>query len=225
MKTPIVSITYAFFLALCCLQAYAQDTPAELKAFEQAAGSGSVLFRGKQANAYERPANGNPYWSSTTFVPGTVVFEDRLYDDILVNIDAITGQVLVRKADNPVAIALPAASVSSITTEDRHFEWIPDTVEGLPEGLYEVIGDSREKIYKHVAKRLQTSSQNMNGNPIGYVDPGYRTEVNDYYAISKTYYFRGRGRPFFTSEGQKRTAQEVPRAQGRVTEGAVSSGI
>ncbi len=224
MKTSIVSITYAFFLALCCLQAYAQDTPAELKAFEQAAGSGSVLFRGKQANAYERPANGNPYWSSNTFVPGSVVFENRLYDDILVNIDAIAGQVLVRKADNPIAIALPAASVSSITTEDKRFEWIPDTVEGLPEGLYEVIGDSREKIYKHVAKRLQTSSQNMNGDPIGYVDPGYRSEVNDYYAISKTYYFKDRDGRFSRVKGRSALLRKFPERRGELRKALSAAG-
>lgn len=196
MKTSFVSVTYVLCLALCCLQAYAQDASAELKAFENAAGSGSVLFRGKQAGIYERPANGNPYWSSTVFVPGEIVFEGRLYDDILVNIDAITGQVLVRKADNPIAIALPVASVSSIVTENSVFERIPEGVEGLPEGLYEVLGDSRERVYKHVAKRLQTSSQNMNGNPIGYTDPGYRLEVNDYYAIAKTYYFKDKDGSF-----------------------------
>ena len=69
----------------------AAQAPPELRSFEQAAGNGSVLFRGKQADTYGNPANGNPYWSSTTFVPGEIVFEGRFYDDILVNIDAITG--------------------------------------------------------------------------------------------------------------------------------------
>ena len=119
---------------------------------------------------------------------------------------------------------LPAASVSSITTEDRHFEWIPDTVEGLPEGLYEVIGDSREKIYKHVAKRLQTSSQNMNGNPIGYVDPGYRTEVNDYYAISKTYYFKDGDGRFSRVKGRSALLRKFPERRGELRKALSAAG-
>ncbi|MBO6045373.1 MAG: hypothetical protein J6P69_05930, partial [Bacteroidales bacterium] len=120
------------------------QTTAELKAFENAAGNGSVLFRGKQANPYQHAANGNPYWSSTTFVPAEIVFEGRFYDDILVNIDAITDQVLVRKDGSPIAIALPVGSVSTITTENGRFERIPEGVEMIPEGLYEILGDGEQ---------------------------------------------------------------------------------
>ena len=203
--------------------ALAQTTP-ELKAFEDAAGNGSVLFRGKQANAYERPANGNPYWSSTAFVPGEIVFEGRFYDDILVNIDAITGQVLVRKADNPIAIALPRASVSSITTGNSRFEWVPEGTEGLPEGLYEVMGNAGEKIYKHVAKRLQTSPQNMNGNPIGYNDPGYRSEVSDYYAITKTYYFKDRDGRFYRIRGRGALLRRFPERRSEIRKALSAAG-
>jgi hypothetical protein len=201
----------------------AQTTP-ELKAFQDAAGNGSVLFRGKQANAYERPANGNPYWSSTTFVPGEIVFEGRFYNDILVNIDAITGQVLVRKSDNPIAIALPKASVSSITTETSRFEWIPDGTEGLPEGLYEVMGNGREKVYKHVSKRLQTSPQNMNGDPIGYSDPAYRSEVSDYYAISKSYYFKDRDGRFSRIRGRGALIRKFPERRGEIRKAMSAAG-
>ena len=108
MKYKILLVS-CLFVALSSLFASAQTTT-ELKAFENAAGNGSVLFRGKQANPYQHAANGNPYWSSTTFVPAEIVFEGRLYDDVLMNIDAITGQVLVRKDGSPIAIALPVGS-------------------------------------------------------------------------------------------------------------------
>ena len=176
MKNKILSIASCLFLALSSIYVSAQTTT-ELKAFENAAGNGSVLFRGKQANAYQHAANGNPSWTSTAFVPGEIVFEDRFYDDILVNIDAVSGQVLVRREGSPIAIELPVGSVSAITTANSHFEKVPDGVEGIPEGLYEILGDGDQKVYKHVKKQLKTGVQNMNGGPIGYVDPGATVNI------------------------------------------------
>ena len=209
MKTNTIYVAVTFCLALSCLeaagqvtahtagqstaqpmgQAYAVTGP-EVKAFEAAAGNGSVLFRGKQATVYERQANGTPYWSSATFSPGTITYEGNLYDDVLVNIDAVEGMALVRKEDNPVAVALRPEAVSSIMTGDRLFVGIGDDGrEGLAKGFYEIFGEGPEKVYKHVSKRLMTSAQNMNGDAIGYYDPNYNSGLNAYYGITKTYYF------------------------------------
>lgn len=175
-------------LLLACAGAAAQIPP-EVRSFEQAAGSGSILFRGKQADAYERPANGNPYWSSPAFVPGEVVFEGNLYGDILVNIDAVDGKALVRKSDNPIAVALPPSSVSSISTGSERFVGISQGSGALAEGFYQVLGDGAFKVYKHVSKQLQSSTGNVNGDRIGYYDPAYNPELTQHYAIARTYYF------------------------------------
>lgn len=222
MKYKILSVS-CLFLALSSLFSSAQTTT-ELKAFENAAGNGSVLFRGKQANTYNHAANGNPYWSSTTFVPAEIVFEDRLYDDVLVNIDAITDQVLVRKDGSPIAIALPAGSVSAISTGSGHFELVPDGVEGIPEGLYEILGDGDQKVYKHVRKQLKTGTQNMNGDPIGYVDPGYRSDVHDYYAISRTYYFKDLEGRFSRIRNKRDLVKKFPERRSEIRKAVSASG-
>ena len=189
MNIKLLSVaSVCLSLTLSGLAASAQTTP-ELKAFEDAAGNGSVLFRGKQATVYERPANGNPYWSYAAFSPGQIVYEGNLYDDILVNIDAISDLALVRKEDNPVAVALRPGSVNRIIVGDRLFVGVGDGHESLPQGFYEVFGEGREKVYKHVSKKFMVSSQNMNGDPIGYYDPNYNPSINSYYGITKTYYF------------------------------------
>lgn len=223
MECKIISIVPCLFLALSSLYSSAQTTT-ELKAFENAAGNGSVLFRGKQANAYNHAANGNPYWSSTTFVPGEIVFEDRFYDDILVNIDAITDQVLVRKDGSPIAIALPVGSVSAITAGNSHFELVPEGVEGIPEGLYEVLGDGDQKVYKRVKKQLKTGTQNMNGDPIGYVDPGYRSDVHDYYAITRTYYFKDQEGRFSRIRNRRDLTRQFPERRSEIRKALASMG-
>lgn len=222
MKYKILSVS-CLFLALSSLFSSAQTTT-ELKAFENAAGNGSVLFRGKQANTYNHAANGNPYWSSTTFVPAEIVFEDRLYDDVLVNIDAITDQVLVRKDGSPIAIALPTGSVSAISIGSGHFELVPDGVEGIPEGLYEILGDGDQKVYKHVRKQLKTGTQNMNGDPIGYVDPGYRSDVHDYYAISRTYYFKDLEGRFSRIRNKRDLVKKFPERRSEIRKAVSASG-
>ncbi len=188
MKNEFITIASCLFLALSSLFASAQTTT-ELKAFENAAGNGSVLFRGKQATTYEHAANGNPYWVSTTFSPGQITYQGNFYDDIFVNIDAVADLALVRKGDNPIAVALRPETVSSIMTEGRLFVGIGDDMAGLPKGFYEVFGEGPEKVYKHVSKRLMNSSQNVNGDPIGYYDPSYNSNLNNYFGITKTYYF------------------------------------
>ena len=223
MKDRLYTILCAAALALCAPAVTAQ-VPPEVKAFQDAAGSGSVLFRGKQAKAYERPANGNPYWSSPNFVPGEVVFEDRFYDDVLVNIDAITGNVLVRKASSPLAIELPEASVSSVTAGDSRFERVADGVEGIPEGLYEVFGKGNERVYKHVSKRLLSREQNMNGAAIGYYDPGYRSDLHDYYAIFKTYYFKDRDGRFSRIRGKGALNRKFPERRSEIRKALSASG-
>ena len=92
--TKQLLLSGSLLVLLLGLPARAQ-TPAETRSFQQEAGDRSILFRGKQATVYERQANGTPYWSSATFSPGTITYEGNLYDDVLVNIDAVAGTVTV----------------------------------------------------------------------------------------------------------------------------------
>lgn len=220
------SLIYTLVLAslLACTCALAQ-VPPEVRAFEEAAGGGSVLFRGKQAESYDRPANGNPYWTSSEFVPGTVVFEGNIYDGILVNIDAVDGRALVRKADNPIAVALLPASVGSIRTGDgRKFEGFgPDA--DLPEGFYQVLGEGRERVYVHVAKRLQSSSGNVNGDQIGYYDPRYNPDLTLHYAISRTYYFRDGDGVFSRIKGRRALLRKFPEQRREIRSALAAAGL
>lgn len=202
-------------LAVSCLTARSQVS-AELKAFQDAAGSGSILFRGKQASSYDRRANGNPYWYSDTFVPGEIVFEGNFYDDILVNVDAVAGLALVRKEDTPIAISLNPGNVSVIRTDASTFVGIGPGHPSLPEGFYEVFGSGPEMVYKHVSKKLQTSTQYMNGDPIGYYDSDYNPEYTSYFALTKTYYFMDGNGVFSRIRGRKSLIRKFPERRGEI---------
>lgn len=232
MKISQLIIAAVCLTAVSCLTAAAQPagqayavTGPEVKAFQEAAGNGSVLFRGKQATTYERAANGNPYWVSPTFSPGTITYEGNLYDDVQVNIDAVAGLALVRKGDNPIAVALRPETVDSIVAGDRLFVGIGDRRDGLSKGFYEVFGEGPEKVYKHVSKRLMAGSQNANGDQIGYYDPSYNPDLTNYYGISKAYYFvDGEGRVSrFRSKGELR--RKFPERRKEIRKAVTAAGL
>ncbi len=218
------TLTALFILLLPSICAVAQ-AQSELKAFQEAAGASSILFRGKQANTYERPANGTPYWSSPEFVSGTVCFEGNVYDDLLVNIDAVTGQVLIRKSESPIAVALTPDSVTSIHTDNAVFAGFSSTDGSIPSGFYEVLGSGPEKVYKHVSKKLLTSTHTMNGDPIGYYDPDYNYDLNSYYGITKTYYFQDRDGRFSRFKGKRALLRNFPERRKEIRKALSASGL
>ena len=176
---------------LCITEALAQAPPAvaELKSYEEKVAERSILFRGKQAERYTFPANGHVYWESPEYFQATVEFEGRVYYDVPVNIEALTQRALVRLPGSQLAVALSPESVESIVTGDRRFTGVGPG-QAIPEGFYEVFGYGPEYVYKHVEKRLQTSTSDVNGDNIGYYDPKYNPELTRYFAIRKSYYFR-----------------------------------
>ncbi|MCR4823819.1 MAG: hypothetical protein K5849_00510 [Bacteroidales bacterium] len=197
-------------LGLGLFSAQAQDSP-ELRIFQQKAGDRSSLFRGRQGDRYSFLANGHPYWSSTEFVRGNIVFEDRTYCDVMLNIDALTQKALVQLSNSLLSLALSPAQVSSIDIGEHHFIGVgPEDAGSLPEGFYEVFGQGPEQVYKHVDKALNSSVSNVNGDGIGYNDPNYREDILRYFQISRTYYFRDRDGRFSRIRGNNALIGKFP---------------
>ena len=59
----------------------------------------SAIYRAKLAKQYPMRYNGTPYWDTCGFKKGTVIFNGRLYEDMLVNLDAAQGEVSVKFSD------------------------------------------------------------------------------------------------------------------------------
>jgi len=189
-RTVILSCCALLSLMLSAPELPAQVRP-EVRAFQEMAGSRSVLYRGKQAPRYAFPANGHPYWESPEFRNGDIRFEGNAYADVPINIDAVQQLALVRLPASMSIISLSPALTPSFTIDGRQFIGVgPGS--SLPEGFYEVFGKGPEQVYKRVVKTLGSSTNNMNGNAIGYYDENYRDDVFRYFAIHKTYYFRDR---------------------------------
>ena len=188
MKRALFLLTSLWLLSLSGPPARAQLAD-ELRAFQEAVGDQSILFRGKEAPRYNFPFNGNPYWENATFKTGDLVCEGKYYHDMTLNVNAQKQLVLVQMTTSPQAIALTPSQVSSFTMDGRRFVG-GGPGEELPEGIYSILGDGPVQIYKHVEKWLNFNTESVNGEPIGYYDPDYRNDVTRYFYIRSFYYFR-----------------------------------
>ena len=204
----ILSITA---LLLICQSMFAQSDllVQEQKAYQDKVAERSILFRGKQAERYSFPANGHVYWESPEFFQATIEFEGRVYYDIPVNIEVVSQRALVRLPGSLLSVALSPETVSGIYCGERFFTGIGPG-EALPEGFYEVFGTGKERVYKHVSKRLQTSTSDVNGDNIGYYDPNYNSEITRYFAIRKVYYFRDAEGRFSQIKGRGALIRKFP---------------
>lgn len=199
------------------------QAPDELQAFQQAAGDRSALFRGRQAVRYTFQVNGNPYWYFPDFERGDILCEGNFYRDVPINIDAREQRALVQLSSGVFAVALSPAQAPSFTMGKRRFIGAGPG-EALPEGFYEVFGNGPEHVYKHVVKYLNSSVANMNGDPIGYYDPDYKSHILRYFALRATYYFqdadgnisrfKGRGALLRKFPGRRKEIRQALQAAG-----------
>lgn len=186
-KGALLIICACILLPAAVRPAHAQAA-AELKAFQDAAGERSVLFRGKQAARYVFPANGHPYWVYPDFERGDITFEGNFYHDVPINVDAVAQRALVQLEGRPVAVALVPALTPSFTMGSRRFAGL-GAGGPLPEGFYEILGSSAHQVYKHVSKYVVNSPVNANGDGIGYYDEYYRADLPRHFAYRAAYYY------------------------------------
>ena len=64
----------------------------------------------------------------------------------------------------------------------------------------------------------------MNGDPIGYVDPGYRSDVHDYYAIDRTYYFKDMEGRFSRIRNKRDLVRKFPERRSEIRKAVSASG-
>ena len=117
-KRRLAFLLVLFFLPATGLPALAQD---DYELFRKNAAGASLLYRGHQAYEYALLYNGTYYWLSPVFTPGTVVYNENVYRDVPLNIDAARQELLIR---NPVGLSekiLESQFVSECTFDGNRY--------------------------------------------------------------------------------------------------------
>ena len=71
----------------------AQD---DYRIYMEQAGSSSLRYRGKKACVYPMTFNGTYYWKDPTFLPGDVCYDGIVYSGLMMNVDAVRQDLVVK---------------------------------------------------------------------------------------------------------------------------------
>lgn len=164
--------------------------------YAEAAKEKSLLTRGVLAPEYEFLHNGTWYAETKEFKTGELLYNNRMYRGVKMNIDACKNLLVV--------------NTGRITATDRNYvEYaviggekyvnlqFGNKVKDAPEGFCKLIYSGDVSFYSLVRKTLQSSPGYHNGDDIGYVDPDYKdavqvgmrsVPVETFFSYSKRFY-------------------------------------
>lgn len=181
--TRLTEISAALVLAASCAAAHAQS-PKEIEAYELAAGFDMPLYRGRQMPDYNYRFNGTYYWDNLGYRTGSVCYDGKMYDNVLMNLDAARQSVYVRYQGNVQTWELDRKLVDYLTLGDTRFINLRSMgIASAPEGFFEVLREDSGGLCLRQVKKIYRESVEISGySRIGYFDP-------DFPAISETLYW------------------------------------
>ena len=109
----------------------------EYKDYAEAAGRDMPLYRAREAQVYSKPCNGTYLIDNKGFLSGDISIAGKVYEGILLNMDAVLHHVLVRQEGSPITLDLGREQIDWFTREGRRYINLSGTA--LPEGFYEIV--------------------------------------------------------------------------------------
>ena len=123
------------------------------RAFLKEAGSEAALYRGRQATRYNIVYEGTYFWYTPDFVTGRAMLDGKIYDGLVMNLDAIAHEVLVY----PPAISSPVVmnrdNIDWIEMDGIRYVNLSRKGYQIAEGFYEIVHQDNEgTVYRHIRK-------------------------------------------------------------------------
>ena len=165
---------------------FAQDDAALY--MEQAGGS-ALLYRGRRAYGYPTPFNGTYFWNGPEYKGGSVLYNGKPYDDLLLNVDAVRQDLLIKSPSGRDGKVLNPDYVTSFTMNGHRFLNLRNLYgETAPSGYWEVLYDGRAKVLKQVVRILQQDLEGNMRSAMGY-DGEYRAGVYNVFVYEEKFCF------------------------------------
>ena len=182
----MVKRVLAFFVALLALagSVSAQD-PEDVFA---------GIFRGKLPGVYPYKYNGTYYWDRKEFQAGDVLYNGRLYKDVLMNVDAYLDELEVRPLANTSAMVVFRDQVAWFTMGPKTFvnlRYLGYTE--APVGFYEVLRDGETPLLRKVQKQIRFDGNNSGINMIGAENEDFNSQIHNFFQLIETFYALEKG--------------------------------
>ena len=201
------SLSVLLFVCLC-FPLHAQNRNSQ---YLNEVGSLSTLYRGTLPTQYPYQINGTYFWEQKNFRKGEVYYNGRLYEDVLVNIDACRQDLQVRVDEKTAPVVLIKEWVCYFTIESDLFlnlHYLGYTE--APDGYFMLVRDGKQPVFLQVNKVFTSRPGNHNGEDIGYVDPNYNDDLVNYFAKKESYYTIESGKVVKMSRRAYRRIMKTP---------------
>ena len=163
----------------------------DYEVYARAAGADMPLLRARVADSYGNYFNGTYRADTLGFLPGSLCFEEKTYENLHLDLDAVLQHVLLQMEGSPIILDLGQDRVQSFTRGNKTYVNLSSRGYSVPEGFYELMAQGRGAVYKRVSKllcHLGDLNHDARGY-IGYDDPGYRSNLFDYYQHKESWYW------------------------------------
>ena len=189
MKSAKILLTAVLFILVPGL--LRSQEVSDYETYAGAAGTDMPLFRSRVADSYGNYFNGTYFADTQGFLPGSICFEGKTYENLSLNLDAVLQHVLLRQEDSPIILDLGQDRIQSFTRGGKSYFNLPAQGYSLPAGFYELMAEGQGAVYKRVSKVLShlTDLNHDARGYIGYDDPGYRSNLFDYYQYKESWYW------------------------------------
>ncbi|MBR5700154.1 MAG: TonB-dependent receptor, partial [Bacteroidales bacterium] len=136
----------------------------------------SVLYRGRQAMRYNILFDGTYFWESPVFVEGSITLDGKLYEGVMVNVDAFGGEVQLMPPGSQTAIVPAREHVDQATMGDVRFVNLLKKGYPVSPGFYEVVHEGGGfAVYRLVKKALITNLSSSSSS--GYAIESFEDKV------------------------------------------------
>lgn len=175
-----------------CMSASAQQNR-NYDAFMAEAGENSVLYRGHRAMQYEFRFNGHQYWDGRGFETGSVEYNGKSYDGILLNIDCCTQDLLAVFDNELAAVVLNHEHIGDIRIGNRRFALAESISPVFPTRFVEIFDAGGTRLYRCRKKDVKKSSDAPNPSKLGYEVDNFNFNVNQYFSLRESWYTERKG--------------------------------
>ena len=204
MKKIFTALFLAFFL-------FEGPVFGQTEKYMQEAGALSTLYRGKMPVQYPYQYNGTYFLEGKQFQKGTVFYNGKLYEGILVNLDASRQELQVRVDKDTAPVVLITEWVSCFTMGNRTFVNLRyQGYSEAPAGYFLLVKGGRYPLFTQTRKVFTTRTGDHNGDDLGYVDPDYNSPLVNYFAIEQTQYAIESGKVVKLRKNAYRRALSTP---------------
>ena len=179
--------------------------------YNQKRGNQSSIYNGLLHHSYPSYMEGNAYFLIDSFQRGTVIYEDIFYENILMNYDVVTDQLVVIANQTSMPLSLFSPRVKEFSFSGLNFFYEDeknDIVTSLPKGYYQELVKGRATA---ICKTTKIILESIKDNKVHYEFEQHKR----YYILkdSSSYLIKNKKDLLGVLKDQKKGIQEFMRTK------------